>query len=218
MGWLYMNRHHMGGHATAKSYLDAQFTFDWEAGEDGIAHSARVLASSCPGNRVYYAAVQYRANGEITEVLGIVCLVRWNPKDKDNLHFGYKDLSEKMGPCEDGCPSHILDLLTPTDNEYALDWRRRCRANLQRRSRKIEDGMRIRLAEPVTFTDGYEDSEFIVVKRGRSITFRVPDGHGRYRITGFRERDWSVAVQTRVHRTVFASPSTTGAASAKAIP
>jgi hypothetical protein len=214
MGWLYMNRHYMGGHATPKAYLDAQFTFTNAPGADGIARGARVLASACPGNRVWYAAVQYLADGVPEEVIAMVCLVRWNPRDKENLHFGYKDLSEGMGPCEDSCPKHILDLLTPTTKEYALDWRRRCRANLEKRSRQIEDGMRIRLAEPVTFTDGYEGSEFIVVKRGRSVTFRVPDGFGRYRITGFRERDWSMVVQTRVHRTVFASSTT----SARAVP
>lgn len=162
--------------------------------------------------------MEYLANGELREVLGIVCLVRWNPRDKDHLDFGYKDLNECMGPCEDGCPAHILDLLSPTDNEYALGWRQRCRANLELRSRKIEDGMRIRLAEPVTFTDGYEGAEFIVVKRGRALTFRAADGHGRYRISGFRERDWSVVPRTRVHRTVFTSASTTGPASARAAP
>lgn len=218
MGWLYMNRHHMGGHETPKAYLDAQFIFTNAPGEDGIARGARVLASACPGNRVWYAAVQYYANGVPEEVIAMVCLVRWNPRDKENLHFGYKDMSESMGPCEDGCPKHILDLLTPTTNAYALDWRRRCLANLQRRSRKIEDGMRIRLAEPVTFTDGYAGGEFIVVKRGRSLTFRAADGHGRYRISRFRERDWSVVPQTRVHRTVFVSASASGPTSAKAVP
>lgn len=212
MGWLYMNRHHMGGHKTPKAYLDAEFTFTNAPGTDGIARGARVLASSCPGNRVWYAAVQYYADGVPGEVIAMVCLVRWNPRDKDDLHFGYKDMSEGMGPCEAACPAHILDLLTPTDNEYARDWRRRCRDRLRLRSRKVEDGMRIRLAEPLTFTDGHEGAEFIVVKRGRSLSFRPPEGYGRYRISHFLDREWSIVPRTRVYPAIFAStPSSAGA-------
>jgi len=42
MGWLFMNRHHMGGHDTPKSYLDAQFTFtnapnNSRAGDEGCS-------------------------------------------------------------------------------------------------------------------------------------------------------------------------------------
>src|SRR3546814_10831371 len=63
-------------------------------------------------------------------------------------------MSENMGPCEADCPAAILELLSPTDHEYALDWRARCRANLVLRARNISDGDRIRLPEPLTFTDG----------------------------------------------------------------
>src|SRR3546814_2469904 len=63
-------------------------------------------------------------------------------------------LTENMGPCEADCPAAILDLLSPTEHEYALDWRARCRANLAHRARKLADGDRIRIPEPVTFTDG----------------------------------------------------------------
>src|SRR3546814_15426838 len=59
-------------------------------------------------------------------------------------------LTENMGPCEADCPAAILDLLSPTEHEYALDWRARCRANLAHRARKLADGDRIRLPEPVT--------------------------------------------------------------------
>ncbi len=62
-------------------------------------------------------------NGAGGEVFALVCLVRRNPKSTDGHAFGYKDMSESMGPWEDGCPAKILDLLTPTTSEYALDWR-----------------------------------------------------------------------------------------------
>ena len=203
MGWLYMPRASLGAHASAKSYLDAQFTYEREL-EGGGSKGLKVLASSCPQNRVYYAAAQVITNGVAGEVFAIVCLVRWNPNDKEGMIFGYKDMEESMGPCEDGCPETILNLLTSTDNENALDWRRRCLAKLQRRTRKVEDGDRIKLAEAVTFTDGHVGDEFIVQKRGRRMSFRDPNTLGSYRISRFMERRWSIVPVTKVHKTIFA--------------
>src|SRR3546814_19605923 len=79
-------------------------------------------------------------NGKGGEIFAIVCLVRWNPRAKDGYIFGYKDMDETMGPCEADCPARILDLLTPTDKEYAREWRARCCANLARRARQLEIG------------------------------------------------------------------------------
>src|SRR3546814_6642188 len=62
MGWLFMPFTSMGGHKTAKSYLDAQLTYE-KTLEDGTKRGLRVLASSCPGNRTYYAAAQEIMDG-----------------------------------------------------------------------------------------------------------------------------------------------------------
>ncbi|CUS43656.1 hypothetical protein J2X47_003689 [Sphingomonas sp. BE270] len=202
MGWLTMSRYHMGGHATAKAYLDAQFTYSRDV--DGVVKGLKLLASSCPQNRTYYAAAQVTVDGVGGEVFAIVCKVIWNPKSKTGEHFGYKDMDESMGPCEDNCPAQILDLLTPTDKEHALDWRRRCRTNLERRARKIEDGDRIQLAAALTFTDGHVGDEFIVVRRGRRLSFRDPETSIGYAISRFMEREWTVVPVTKVHKTIFA--------------
>lgn len=202
MGWLTMSRYHMGGHATAKSYLDAQFTYARDV--DGVMCGLTVLASSCPQNRTYYAAAQVMVDGVGTDIFAIVCLVTWNPKSKSGEHFGYKDMDESMGPCEDHCPAHILDLLTPTDKEHANDWRRRCRTNLERRARKVEDGDRIKLAAPLTFVDGHVGDEFIVAKHGRRLSFCDPTTRLSYAISRFMERDWTIVPVTRVHKTLFA--------------
>lgn len=202
MGWLTMSRYHMGGHATAKAYLDAQFTYSRDV--DGIVKGLKLLASSCPQNRTYYAAAQVMVDGVGKEVFAIVCKVMWNPRSKTWENFGYKDMDESVGPCEDSCPAYILDLLTPTDKEYALDWRRRCRANLARRARKIEDGDRIKLASALTFSDGHVGDEFIVVKRGRRLSFRDPETRFGYAISRFMEREWTLVPVTKVHKTIFA--------------
>ena len=109
-----------------------------------------------------------------------------------------------MGPYEADCPARILDLLTETDNQHALDWRRRCRANLERRSRRLNDGDTIRMAQTVTFTDGHIGTEFVVERRGRRIVLRDPVSQRGYRITRLMERDWSLVPMTRIHKTLFA--------------
>ena len=198
-----MSRASLGGHTSAKSYLDAQFTYD-RPQDDGSSHGLKVLASACPGNRVYYAATQVITDGKPGEVFAIVCLVRWNPHDKEGFILGYKDMEESMGPHEADCPARILDLLTSTDKQYALDWRARCRANHERRTRKLADGDRIRLPEPMKFTDGHVGQEFIVSKRGRRTVLRDPETGGHYRISRLMERAWSIVRVTKVHNTLFA--------------
>lgn len=71
MGWLFMRS--LGGHATPKAYLDAQFTYEQPDGR------SRVLASRLVGMRTYYGAVEHVAAGSSArEVWGLVCLVRYN--------------------------------------------------------------------------------------------------------------------------------------------
>ena len=202
MGWLTMPFTSMGGRPTAKAYLDAQFTYtrDVEGGTRGL----RVLASSCPQNRTYYAAAQVMTNGVGGEIFAIVCKVRWCRKSKTGENFGYKDMEESMGPYEDDCPGSILDLLSPTDNEYAQEWRQRCRARLARRARKLEHGDRVRLKTPVKFVDGHIGSEFIVEKRGRRLSLRDPETSLGYLIAGFMDLPWQVVPVTKVHKTIFA--------------
>ena len=152
MGWLYMQS--LEGHAGPRQYLDAQFTFERP---DAIS---KVLRSALVGMRVYYAAVeQIRiASGE-REVWALICLVRYNPRDPEGYIFGYKDLTEQMGPCESECPTSILDLLTPTDRPYAQQWRARCyESAAARRARAAKPSPRagqvIVFDEPLAFSDG----------------------------------------------------------------
>ena len=105
MGWLFMKS--LKGHSGPRQYLDAQFT--WER-SDKIS---RVLRSALVGMRVYYAAVEHTlpATGA-RELWAAVCLVQYNPRNREGYIFGYKDMSEAMGPYERDCPEPILDLLT----------------------------------------------------------------------------------------------------------
>ena len=203
MGWLTMPFSSMGGHKTATAYLDAQLTYERRL-EDGSTRGLRVLASSCPSNRVYYAAVQAITNGVPGEIFALVCLVKWTPRSRTGEQFGYKDMSESMGPNQADCPANILELLTTTDKEHSLDWRRRCLAAHRLRSRQLRNGDRVRLASPMRFTDGETREEFVVEKRGRTLRFRDVHGGGLCRISHFMDRHWIIVPTTRVHKTVFA--------------
>lgn len=202
MGWLSMTSAGMGGHSTPKSYLDAQFTYSRTL-DGGATRGMRVIDSAFVGNRVWYAAAEIIQDDEPQYVIALVCLVKWNPGARDGYLFAYKDMEESMGPCETGCPARILRLLSPTDKEHALDWRRRCLVRLRMHGRRVEDGMRLRFPRPISFGDGHSGTEFIVVKKGKRITFRNAEGRGHYRITSFRDLPWTVVPETKVHRTVF---------------
>ena len=121
MGWLYMQS--LSGHSGPRQYLDAQFTFQNAEG------SSRVLLSALLNMRVYYAAVEQLRDGREREVFAVVCLVHYDPCDREGYVFGYKDMTEVMGPNEADCPEAILDLLTPTEQPYAIAWRERCRTS-----------------------------------------------------------------------------------------
>ena len=52
---------------------------------------------------------------------------------KDYYNFSYKDMDETEHPFYYDCPKSILDLLSPTENERALEWRKRGRERLAKK-------------------------------------------------------------------------------------
>lgn len=203
MGWLSMPLASMGGHTSPTQYLDAQFTFGRAATDDQPAHGYRVLESACPGNRVYYAAVQRSDDGVAGQISAVVCLVRWNPKAKDGFVFAYKDMSESMGPNEADCPLRVLERLTSTNNPVSLDWRRRCFATIRRRSRKLPDGALIRFPEPIAFGDNSRHELMRVLHQGNRIILTRSDGCGRYRVGNLLDRKFEIVRERRIAPTIF---------------
>lgn len=144
MGWTsYHAEHYKKGKIDRKAECDAYFM-------EGLNRGYfKVLKSSMVGS-TYYAAVQhvvrYVGKGEdgkgvyepIPEnertTYGVVLLTTTNAKDYFN--FSYKLVDESMGPCHCDCPKGILDLLSPTDNEYANQWRQACYENIAKKKNK----------------------------------------------------------------------------------
>lgn len=203
MGWLAMPRASMGAHDTPKKYLDNQCT--WERrDEDGNLLEGRRLLKSVWSGSAYYAAIEaYDAAGARQFVSALICKVRWSPGARSGEEFAYKDMGEDMGPCEDGAPRSILELLTSTSHPYALDWRRRCYRRLRLTERKLPDGALIRLAAPLRFTDGTEQREFRVKREGRRTILVPPGGCGRYRISRLMERRFEIIPEPKTLKTLF---------------
>lgn len=142
MGWTsyHANYYKSNGAIDRKAECDAYFM------EGANRRHYRVLKSAMVGS-VYYAAVQdllrYTGKDEDgspiyveipdieRETWAAVFLTKTDARDYYN--FYYKDMSEDMGPAEASCPASILRLLSPTDSEWANEWREKCRKHIERK-------------------------------------------------------------------------------------
>lgn len=181
MGWLFMEKPR-----NVRAYFEDKFNWETDRAVNRCLDIALKL-NAC------YAAIEtvQKESGE-REVWAAVYLIRYVRNSFDGMDFGYKDMSEHMGPVQADCPPRILDLLTATDDEYALEWRRSCREALEKRMPGI--GIKVRFAAPIRFTDGTEESEFTVARHGRRRkVLRGPYGRC-FRLSRrlWREREWSI--------------------------
>lgn len=137
---------------------------------------------------VLYAAVAHQA---LDTVFGLVVLMHRNPSPRVHYNFTYKYVEEGMGPNESDCPKVILDLLTPTDNEYAQQWRARCQQNIDSPPPAVKPGTVIEFARSLRFGDGVEAS---VLKFEGRTTFRRVIDNRLVRIPNWRRNyAWKVA-------------------------
>lgn len=127
-----------------------------------------------------YAAVQ---RGD--EIFGLVVLMHRNPSPSVYWNFHYKYVDETMGPYEDECPREVFDLLTPTDNEHANDWRGRVRLNLERpKEAPLKAGVAVHFEPSLFFSDKVECSDFTFVRRNLfrrndNTVVRIPNWRAR---------------------------------------
>lgn len=110
-------------------------------------HSYEVLDSALVKLKTHYAAIK-RTNLEngLYEVFATITLIRMHKSKNDDYNFLYKDMDETVGSYEAECPERILKLLTPTQFEYAIEWRKRCWARIDAKKArpKIVVGTRLR--------------------------------------------------------------------------
>ncbi len=172
-------------------------------GESDRDHLARELCTFADGRvgwtildsttvkGTFYAAVRVEEAGAGFSPAGTVFgLVVLQQRRRGYENYYRKEIEESSGPGDFDCPDRILDLLSPTESQWALEWRAACRTrNAVKRSRpKIRKGDLIRFARPLTFTSGATFDTFRFVERS---TFSA-DGR-LFRIPSWRDRDYEVA-------------------------
>lgn len=114
-----------------KGQLDRKKTMD-KIYEEVLVRSALV-------GRFYYAALK-RDDGTI---YGLVVKT-----EKDRGEFSYKPIHENEGPYYYDCPNSILKLLSPTDNEFALKWRKLCKEKEEFKKKMRTHPKRIKFKVP----------------------------------------------------------------------
>lgn len=187
MGWMFLNPAPL----TPKAYLDDQLTYPPDP-EKGRTNGLRVLQSAMV-DHVYYAACQSYDADATGRTFAVICLTKSNPRARDGLTFGYKDMTETMGPYNYGCPARILDLLSPTDNEYAKAWRGMCRAQLELTGRrKPTTGDIVILPEPIVFSDGVSEASFTATSHKSRLAFRRRSDNCLVRIDNLMKQQWKL--------------------------
>lgn len=141
MGWTYVPKKYG---QTIKDFFSEQFD----------SESGKVIACYSKLNVAYIA---YETKQK--EVIAIVCLLH-----RKNGYFGYKDMDETMGPFSYDAPAKLLNILTPTTNEWALQWRMKCQENLKKRKnrKKFSVGDTVKFEKPIYFGNGNEEDTFTV--------------------------------------------------------
>ena len=199
MGWLY--KHDPIDDPVA--YLTGQFTHTSEQRTNRVLDAARVAST------VYMAIESTDKTTGKSFVFAAVILI-----SNSRIHgFGYKDMTETMGPCECACPDRIMRLLSPVTDipnpSYAADWRARVAAHkkaaaeLRTKRASLRPGSIVTLERAVSFRDGTAASVFrLRCVRRKTPIFEPVDRPGF--LCRLRAADLAAAAITQADATAVA--------------
>lgn len=155
----------------------------------GEFREASIVDHSVRGNTAYLAVKE--KDGD--DIFGVVVLTSRGKDTGFGYNFAYKVVSEEMGPREFDCPARILNKLSPTTSEYALEWRAKCRtkAALVKKNGKLPVGATIQMADPIRFTDGTSAQTFRYNGQS-SFSLVSVDHHFRVKISNWKDRKFTV--------------------------
>lgn len=180
MGWLeyeatYYNKR---GKIDRKAECDAIFTDrNW----------CEIVKSTMVGS-VYYGAIKHLKRYKVDENRKIIedengnAIIENIPEEeqkitafvvlthvKDNRWFAYKDMSEYSGPYYYDCPNSILKLLPDTDDEIALEWRKKCRKRAEEKKNSIS-----KLPIGTSIEVEINGKKVILTKQAPAYQFKTP--------------------------------------------
>lgn len=85
-----------------------------------VLYSEDIVAIEAEDTTLYVA---YRLNDTVSALVVL--------RDFEGNEVSYKVLDETEGPFEAHASQAFLDVLSPTDNQYATEWRSRCRVGVR---------------------------------------------------------------------------------------
>ena len=155
MGWLFYTDRRVQTYADEKSEITRLCTFETDTRRTTLVKASKVGST-------WYAAAKvesldqtpledrtYVIDKDGSFTFGAVFLTRY-----DDGCWGYKDMEESAGPSASRAPLSLLNLLSELKDpdSYAHAWRLRCRdwAGIP----EYAEGDKIKLASPVTLSDG----------------------------------------------------------------
>lgn len=124
----------------------------------------------------YFAAQKHIETGKIFALIILT--------ERRNGEFFYKIMDETSGPYHTAkCPQSILKLLSPTENECALNWRKKQNDTPP----NVKDGEYIKTNKKIHFTNDMDFDTF--QKQGRR--FYAQNAFGtKYRVSISRQKLW----------------------------
>ena len=168
MGWWSYNIY-----TSPKEECDNCYTHTLE--KNGVKGQDKVLCSCMKGN-IYYAVIERTWEDDTPrEVWAAVARIHYSPKAKyDN--FAIKEIDETMGPYYYDMPEKYLDMLTEPYNDWAKEWRKKCREHIAKRKalQKYKIGTKIAFEAEYDMSDGIQKGDTITltkIKRGRTQSY-----------------------------------------------
>lgn len=143
--------------------------FGWDTRKQLVDHltdgnGVKTLKRCFKGNNMW--AVQECKDGTVFACLYLIRGPAYgNKNDRDG--WGYKDVDETMGPNQTDFPPAWLDLLSPCDSPYSVDWR----AAVRQRGEKLKQ------AKLKSKWKGYGHT-FEIIARRSPTSFRAIDEDG----------------------------------------
>ena len=159
MGWTsYHATHYKNGKVDRKAECDAYFL-------EGLNRGHYEVVKSVMHGAIYYAAVKHLVkyvgrDGDGKSIyeplpkedqITFAAVFVTSVDNNDYYNFSYKDMEESMGPCYYDCPISILNMLSPTDSEFANNWRETCRQKAKGANKLLRNlpiGARIKVTMP----------------------------------------------------------------------
>lgn len=140
--------------------------FGWDTRKQLIDHlcygnGVETLKRKFVGNNMW--AVQRTENG-----ITFACLYLIKGRNESRDGWGYKAVDETMGPYQHDFPVSWLDLLSPCDSKYAVEWRKKVRE-------RATEMARFKVGTTWRRSDG---STWTIVQRRSPTSFRVTNEYG----------------------------------------